>query len=693
MNHRKLKEFLGAWGAAFAIGSVASFSGTRLAQLFPTFDALPLLFLLTGAFVLACAANRTAAKVFARNHFGMPPEERRAMTEALDRACREDSKAVLRRFGGMETTPVFMLIIYFMLVISMIVTGSFCTLSRETHASIPVARLIAALVSYMFGIVLLHMPLLRLFALIPHKLNQDALVSVQKLPVLHDLAQKAADTVGIKENIRLEITRECDCDVNRIGRTYVVFLGTRLMAVVDEDELFQCLLMAFEKFVCPKLNRQILRRYRLGMLGAADVRRETFAFDLFFSYADAYMEWEYDLYLRAVRKYLEQCAYERVRQDGNTRAAVQALAKKAMWNCFVFEYIHFNSTPFYKEPAPPTHLEEQICREFRQACGKRSQAWVDMLAQELRSPSDDLPLFREERALLEPDGESLSDIVCPTVDGTAYGNDVMVAIREEVDRRIAPEIARTYEKEREREYLEPLRTVEEYEASPDGYSTPELSPVINAYRELGRFAKAEALCDSILETETNPFAMAHAIYFKGMCMLHRYETEGIDYIYRAIDLNKNYMKDGFELVEDYCLRCGLTDEYESFRRRAEIQMSAHAYNQEGAGYLVATDHLEPEEELGDMLPDILSYMEQVSDGCLRQVYLVRKVVSEDFFTSAFVVNFEYGISEEQMRKIYVAIFNYLDAYPVDWQFSLFIYDRETERAVRQVEGSLVWEKK
>jgi hypothetical protein len=30
---------------------------------------------------------------------------------------------------------------------------------------------------------------------------------------------------------------------------------------------------------------------------------------------------------------------------------------------------------------------------------------------------------------------------------------------------------------------------------------------------------------------------------------------------------------------------------------------------------------------------------------------------------------------------------------VDWQFSLFLYDRETEAAVKRVEGSLVWQKK
>ena len=57
-----------------------------------------------------------------------------------------------------------------------------------------------------------------------------------------------------------------------------------------------------------------------------------------------------------------------------------------------------------------------------------------------------------------------------------------------------------------------------------------------------------------------------------------------------------------------------------------------------------------------------------------------------------MLNFDYGIDRETMDRVYVAIFNYLDAYPVDWQFSLFLYDRATEAAVKSVGGSLVWQK-
>ncbi|MBR2074734.1 MAG: hypothetical protein IJ977_05615, partial [Fibrobacter sp.] len=69
-------------------------------------------------------------------------------------------------------------------------------------------------------------------------LNKAALVAVGELPILEAMAQKAARETGIKGTVRLELTRDCDCDVNRFGKTYVVFLGTRLLTALTEEEVY-----------------------------------------------------------------------------------------------------------------------------------------------------------------------------------------------------------------------------------------------------------------------------------------------------------------------------------------------------------------------------------------------------------------------------------------------------------------------
>ena len=686
---RSINKSIAAWVMALAFATAGILAGYALRHRFPAFDPLPLFGILAAAFAVACMFNRLSATAFARKHFGMPAEEMSQLIVTHDEACRKDPHAVIRQFAGMSAFPLFLLGLYFLLSLSLVVTGEMC--ARVDGDG--VWHSIVASCGTLGGCYLLYMPLYRILEELPPRPKKENWIPCEKLPVISQMARRAAETAGVRGKIRFEVIRDCDCYVNRYGKTYVVCLGTRLMAVLTPEEMEQALLMSFSAYSHPRLNRQIQFRYRLGMLGDAKVRPASPVFDLFFSYADASLEWEYELYSRAVKRALSMESYRLVRERGDLQSAMGVLSKEAFWSYYVFEYPHFMPHSFYESPTPPTHFEQDVCLAFRRACTERSDAWSLMLGKEMEGtvPSD-IP-FRAERRSLDPEGRVTVSVGLPEL-SSPYGEEALRLIRENEETLYRhPSAAAEYERARRREYLAPLETVEAYEADPTGYTTPDLSPVINGYRDIGQFDRAEAICDGILAREHNQFAMAHALYFKGMCMLHRYETEGIDLIYRAIDLNKNYMKDGFEMVGEYCILRGLSDEYAAFRHRAEIQMDAHAYNQEGASYLSAFDRLEPEEGLGDMLPDILAYMERVANGGIREIYLVRKVISEDFFTSVFVINFEYGADEAQMGRIYESIFNYLDAYPVDWQFSLFVYDRETERAVKRVERSLVWTKK
>lgn len=669
---------------------ISTFAGLGLRFLLPnSFDGLPLFMILVGAMVLACFANRTLARSFARSHFGISPSERRELLDRHMEECRADPTAVLARCKDIDVMPVTMLVLYYLLSFAIGVSASLCLVLPAPDLLHVIAFLLGSFSAGLLG----FMPIWRRFQQLRKPLNKAALVPVGKLPKLEAMAKKAADSVGIKGTVRLELTRDCDCDINRFGSTYVVFLGTRLLTALTEEELYQAMLSCMDYFTRPQEYRKVLRLHYLGELGTADIRLATCVFDWFYSYADVTLEWDYDLYITAYKLHNDRMSDRRIQAVGDPAAAVSGMCKRAMWRFFVFEANELITTLFY-EPDSAAHRHEwDVCDAFRRGLATRHEAWLGFLSRELRPEGNHhYPTFRESWPNLMPDAEAPAiSVWVPDLD-SSYGQEVSRAV-DMVEETIRAEITPYYKSARKREYLEPLRIAEAYEADPTGYTTPELSPVINAYRDLGRMTEAEALCDAILENETNPFAQAHAIYFKGARMLHRYETEGIDLIYRAIDLNKNYMRDGFELVEEYCTMCGLADDYDVFLRRAETQMSAHAANHEDAASLKPTDHIIPEEGVGGMLPDILTYMEKVSDGCIREIYLVRKVISEDFFSSVFVINFEHGAPQEDMRRAYEAIFNYLDAYPVDWQFSLFVYDRQTEAAVKRIEGSLVWKKK
>ena len=92
-----------------------------------------------------------------------------------------------------------------------------------------------------------------------------------------------------------------------------------------------------------------------------------------------------------------------------------------------------------------------------------------------------------------------------------------------------------------------------------------------------------------------------------------------------------------------------------------------------------------------MLEDILSFIHSVDEDIIKKIYLVRKTVSENFFTSAFIIQF-YGGTDKQRDEIMHKIFCFLDSYPVEWQFSLFDYFDHLDIKFDKIEGSLVYSK-
>ena len=92
-----------------------------------------------------------------------------------------------------------------------------------------------------------------------------------------------------------------------------------------------------------------------------------------------------------------------------------------------------------------------------------------------------------------------------------------------------------------------------------------------------------------------------------------------------------------------------------------------------------------------MLENIISFILSLNKDVIQNVYLVRKNINENFFTSAFIIRFTEQAGD-QRGEIMHKIFCYLDAYPEDWQFSLFDYDDVKKVNVEKIEGSVVYRK-
>ena len=91
-----------------------------------------------------------------------------------------------------------------------------------------------------------------------------------------------------------------------------------------------------------------------------------------------------------------------------------------------------------------------------------------------------------------------------------------------------------------------------------------------------------------------------------------------------------------------------------------------------------------------MRSGIVSRIVSIEDNRINRIYLVRKIITDDIFTSAFVIRFLPETDENTVKRVMDNIFNYLDTYPVKWQFSLFLYDPTTAAAVKKVKNSLLY---
>ena len=92
-----------------------------------------------------------------------------------------------------------------------------------------------------------------------------------------------------------------------------------------------------------------------------------------------------------------------------------------------------------------------------------------------------------------------------------------------------------------------------------------------------------------------------------------------------------------------------------------------------------------------MLEDILSYITSEHSDYIEKIYLVRKTVTDDYFTSAFVIKMTPDTNDDTKYEILHKAFNYLDTCS-DWQFSLFDYEEVKNVRIEDIDGSCVYSK-
>ena len=171
----------------------------------------------------------------------------------------------------------------------------------------------------------------------------------------------------------------------------------------------------------------------------------------------------------------------------------------------------------------------------------------------------------------------------------------------------------------------------------------------------------------------------------------RYDKDFLGYIYDAIDINSNYVEEGLNVIGEYCCKMGLQKELEEYRERSVILAQSNIDEFSKLNDLLPTDNVMQDDMSKEMLDSILGYFESISENSISRIYLVKKVINENFFGSCFIIRFKEGSPEAVVMRVMDKIFNHLDTHESERQFSLFYYGPNYADIIARVETSCVWD--
>ena len=516
-------------------------------------------------------------------------------------------------------------------------------------------------------------------------LNNDALVlQKSEYPRLYDTAYRAAHALDCNGEITILLSFDCNASIALDDNKYYLQLGAVYLNLLSEEELYCICLHEFSHYSAQ--NKPSDREMRYGMWISSDKgisRPLGFVNNLFVAF-DVHYLFDHMTYQYATSVAKESAADRDMAKHGDPSAAASALLKLFYSDRFIWESGVLNEVPVYASEEPNPHYLRGRIEEFNKAIGERSEDWDKLVDLEILANNASHPTLKMRLETLGVKrAERIQDSSAPD-----YRSEIQAAL-DYADERLC-KMQDSYEQSRKEFYLEPLSRISEWEENGKPISAETYADIISDLKQIGNHEEAEALCErAIRELDEN--SSQHAYFIKGCAMIYRYDEAGVDLVYHALENNHNYLEDGLNIIGEFFCITGREKELLEYRERARnfAQKDKDEYSE--TGFLSKKDNLSRDDMPREMLEEILSYIRSVDCDIIQNIYLVRKTVSDTFFTSAFVIHF-YGGTDAQRNEIMHKIFRYLDTYPVEWQFSLFDYFDYPNIKFDSIEGSLVYSK-
>ncbi len=533
----------------------------------------------------------------------------------------------------------------------------------------------------LLGFALISIGLMRLvpFKPLPGYSDED-IVTRTEFPELYRTAEDEARRMGCPETVRILIESNAGIGVSRYGNAVYLHLGVFPLSIFSEDELRCVLRHEFSHVNAGRDDRDAA--YNRSMTEAHPRHFLSWLEDLFFLYPDSVYALEYFMKDFAASVITEQAADRAMAEGGMEEAAASALLKINYCDLYSYELDAREGRVVYDTERPPANEASENAADLKAQIALRGEFWNGLLKKEIIANNATHPTLRMRLEALGV--EELR--VLPAGGSPAFEAEAEKALKY-VDSRVEKLRAETYEKDRRRLWIEPNKVIDDWKAQGEPLAPETYAPILDALQGLSRHAEADALCDRIF-SELPEHAHAHAHLVRGFNMLHRFEDGGIEHLYSALE-SHNYIDFALDEIGAYCCLTGNAEELARYREKAGelFQKEADEFSQ--LGELKRGDKLSKETLPEGVLEETLAYIRSVENGEIDKIWLVRKTISEELFTSVFIVRFREDADGEKCNEIMEKIFQYLDK-TTDWQYSLFEYGDVSGAKFESVEGSLVY---
>ena len=596
------------------------------------------------------------AKRFTRRINAMSVQARLEMTLSRQNRMTEDIEHAAKRLERMQHAIVGYLLVLLVLASSAVF---FCSAANGTNVNLVHSTLIT-LLSALSACV--YFGILPFFFSRAPRFDGSGYDTAENFPALYAIARSAAEKLGITGEIRIVILHNYySASIQKIGQVYSLQLGAALLYILHQEELEQILMHEFAHMTNPYIQKQeTFSQYEAAFCSHLSLFGAWLT-----AWPRAVFNFEKQIYSAALSPLAKIYADRTVKEHGDLSAFASAGAKAAMLNLFLAEFDHLVPEPYYQPETPRSDTCTAVCKALASAIESRGDAWMDMLQHVL------LPIPIQ--------------ITLPS-ESSPYRDDCLRAITR-IDKHIlemySGENEWRYREARTENYLRPLAVIEAWEENSENASHEDLPPVLNAYLTLNRFDDMEALCDAVIQNTKNIRVASYAMYVKGERLLDRYDPEGIELIYRAIEINYRFMDQGLSAIEAFCTRTGLQKELEEYQKRSVELRQKHLDIYSKASEISIHDRLSYEQFPDDRLTEMLAFITKAGMGQIRCVFLIRKTITPDYFTSVFLINFVNETAESEKEKIMEKIANYLDTYPGDLHYSLFSQSEYMEKKLRK----------